>query len=115
MTRAPWVWASAGLEARLRFLSTLELEKWDEDRLKAFMYGVLGTGLPSYETSGAVAALCMHTESPLKAMFLAAEAGGDTDTIAALAAGLLSVMNRNEQMPEEISSALLEHNDLDVT
>ncbi len=115
MTKAPWVWASAGLEARLRFLSTLELEKWDEDRLKAFMYGVLGTGLPSYETSGAVAALCMHTQSPLKAMFLAAEAGGDTDTIAALAAGLLSVMNPDEQMPQEISSALLEHNDLDVT
>ena len=115
MTKAPWVWASAGLEARLKYLKTLDLEKWDEDRLKTFMYGVLGTGLPSYETSGAVAALCMHTQSPLKAMFLAAEAGGDTDTIAALAAGLLSVMNPKEQMPQDISSVLLAHNDLDVT
>ena len=115
MTTAPWVWASAGLGARLRFLRTLELQTWDEENLKSFMYGVLGTGLPSYETSGAVAALAMHTPSPVKAMLLAAETGGDTDTVAALAAGLLSVMNTQEELPAEISSVILEHNNLDVT
>ena len=114
LSKAPWVWASASLASRLKYLSSLQLKSWESDKVKAFMYGVLGTGLPSYETSSAVATLAMHTTSPLKALFLAAETGGDTDTIAALAAGLISLMNTTEQMPESISSVLLEHNDLRV-
>ena len=78
------------------------------------MYGVLGTGLPSYETSTSVFALSMHTDSPTKALFLASETGGDTDTIAALAASLVSMMDRDEALPQSISGPLLEHNDLCV-
>lgn len=114
LSKAPWIWASAGLAPRLKFLRTLTLKAWNEEHLKSFLYGVLGTGLPSYETSGAVAALAMYTNSPLKALFLASETGGDTDTIAALAAGLISIINTNGQLPENISSELLAHNNLQV-
>ena len=115
LSKAPWVWASASLLERLRYLETLNLSKWNDEDLKRFLYGVLGTGLPSYETSASVAALAMHTDSPVKAIFLASETGGDTDTIAALAASLISMMNTEEQLPESISSVLLEHNDLSVS
>ena len=112
--KAPWIWASATLEARLEYLTTLDLERWDDEKLKRFLYGVLGTGLPSYETSASVFALSMHTDSPTKALFLASETGGDTDTIAALAASLVSMMDRDEALPQSISGPLLEHNDLSV-
>ena len=114
LTKAPWVWASAGLLPRLEYLRKLDLPSWKDEDLKSFMYGVLGTGLPSYETSAAVAALCLHTSSPVKALFLAAETGGDTDTIAALACSLIAMMNTKEELPKDISSVLLEHNDLSV-
>lgn len=114
LSKTPWVWASAGIKARLEYLQSLNLQGWDEEKLKSFVYGVLGTGLPSYETSGAVAAFALHTESPVKALFLSAEVGGDTDTIAALTASLLSIMNQNEELPEDISSVLLEHNDFSI-
>ncbi|MBO4409231.1 MAG: ADP-ribosylglycohydrolase family protein [Spirochaetales bacterium] len=112
--KAPWVWASAGLLERLKYLRSLDLQSWTDEALKRFLYGVLGTGLPSYETSASVAAIAMHTSSPLQALFLAAETGGDTDTIAALSASLVSMMNTDEELPEGISSVLLEHNDLSV-
>ena len=114
ISKAPWVWASAGLLPRLKYLRTLGLESWDEDKLKAFMYGVLGTGLQSYETSSAVAALTFYTKSPVKALFLAAETGGDTDTIGALASGLVSMINTKEELPGNIATVLLEHNDLSI-
>lgn len=114
LSKAPWVWASAGLAPRLEYVKSLKVQTWKEEKLKAFMYGVLGTGLPSYETSSAVATLAMYTKSPLKALFLASETGGDTDTIAALAAGLISMINPAEELPESISSVLLAHNNLQV-
>ncbi len=114
LSKAPWIWASATLEARLEYLMSLELVKWDEEKLKRFLYGVLGTGLPSYETSASVFAISMYTNSPTKALFLASETGGDADTIAALAASLASMMNKDEELPKSIAGPLLEHNDLSV-
>ncbi len=109
LSKAPWIWAGANLLERLKYLNTLNLKDWDEKKLKRFLYGVLGTGLPSYETSAAVAAFAMYTDSPVKALFLSSETGGDTDTIAALVASLLSMMNTEEILPQSIGSALLEH------
>ena len=115
LSKAPWIWAGASLLERLKYLKTLNLKTWEESRLKRFLYGVLGTGLPSYETSASVAAFAMYTDSPTKALLLASETGGDTDTIAALAASLVSMINTGEELPKGISSILLEHNDLSVS
>lgn len=106
--------ASARLVDRLDYLEELNVKNWPEEKLKKFLYGVFGTGLPSYETAAAVFALVMYTDSPQKAMFLAAEMGGDTDTIAALAGGLLSVVNGTEQLDKDIRIELEGHNDLAI-
>lgn len=109
LSKAQWVWAGPTLKARLEYLKTLNLPSWSEERFKSFVYGVLGNGLPSYETSSSVFALLLYTDNPIKALYLASESGGDTDTIAALAAGLISMMNRDENLPESISKPVAQH------
>ena len=93
LKKAPWISAGASLLDRLIFLEGLDLRKYDEQTFKGFIYGVLGTGLPSYETAGAVFALLLYSDDPVRIMFLAAELGGDTDTIGALACSLAAMRN----------------------
>jgi ADP-ribosylglycohydrolase len=45
---------------------------------------------------------------------MAAEMGGDTDTIAALAGGLLSVVNGTEQLDSNTRTILEGHNNLAI-
>ncbi|MDD2231723.1 MAG: ADP-ribosylglycohydrolase family protein [Sphaerochaetaceae bacterium] len=114
LSKAPYISASATLLGRIDYLRGLDLPSWDSEKLKSFLYSVMGTGLPSYETAGAVFALAMHTASPSKAIFIASETGGDTDTIAALSGGLLSMMNEDELLSLSIREPLEGHNDLAV-
>ena len=110
MEKAPWISAGATLEQRLRHMLSLNIASWDEDRFKAFLYGVLGTGLPSYETSSSVFALLIYTDDPVRTMFLSSELGGDTDTIGALACSLASIRNLEASLPEDIEKPVLEFN-----
>ena len=110
LSKAPWISAGASLLDRLIFLEKLDLRRYEEQAFKSFIYGVLGTGLPSYETASAVFALLLYTDDPVKTMFLSAELGGDTDTIGALACSLAGVRNLASEMPEEIEKPVLEYN-----
>lgn len=112
LSKAPWISASAGLLPRLEFLMSLDIGSWSEDRLKDFLYGVLGTGLPSYETSAAVFCLNMYSDDPLRIMFLAAETGGDTDTIGALACSLAAMRNPEPELPADMAETVVEKNHL---
>ena len=110
LQKALWVSAGASLLDRLIFLEGLNLRKYDENTFRNFVYGVLGTGLPSYETAGAVFALLLYSDDPVKTMFLATEMGGDTDTIGALACSLSAMKNTEARLPEEIEKPVLEYN-----
>ena len=110
LSKAPWISAGASLLDRLIFLEKMDLRRYEEQAFKSFIYGVLGTGLPSYETASAVFALLLYTDDPVKTMFLSAELGGDTDTIGALACSLAGVRNLAAEMPEEIEKPVLEYN-----
>lgn len=111
-SKAPWVSASATLAARLDLIEGLEIKSWYDNKLKEFLYGVLGTGLPSYETSGAVFCFNLYTDNPMKIMFMAAECGGDTDTIGALACSLSAMRNLEVQIPYEIVRPVVDNNNL---
>ena len=54
LSKAPWISAGASLLDRLIFLEKMDLRRYEEQAFKSFIYGVLGTGLPSYETASAV-------------------------------------------------------------
>ena len=110
MAKAPWISAGASLKDRLRHLRDLNIRTWDEEAFKAFLYGVLGTGLPSYEISSSVFALLIYTDDPVRTMFLASELGGDTDTIGALACSLSCIRNLEASLPEDIEKPVLEFN-----
>lgn len=112
LAKAPWTSASAGLLPRLEFIRQEGIGLWDEDRVKDFLYGVLGTGLPSYETSGAVFLLNMWSDDPMRIMFTAAETGGDTDTIAALACSLACLRNLSAELPADMEKTVVEMNRL---
>lgn len=112
LAKAPWTSASAGLLPRLEFIRQEGIGLWDEDRVKDFLYGVLGTGLPSYETSGAVFLLNMWSDDPMRIMFTAAETGGDTDTIAALACSLACLRNLSAELPADMERTVVEMNRL---
>ena len=112
LKKAPWESASASLRSRLLFLRSLDLASWSEEKLKDFLYGVLGTGLPSYETSGAVFCMNMFTDDPLRIMYLCAETGGDSDTIGALASSLASLRNLKAELPEDMVKTVVEKNKL---
>ena len=110
LSKAPWISAGASLLDRLIFLEKMDLRRYEEQAFKSFIYGVLGTGLPSYETASAVFALLLYTDDPVKTMVLSAELGGDTDTIGALACSLSGVRNLEAEIPEEIEKPVLDYN-----
>ena len=110
--KAPWISASAGLLPRLEYMRKLDVVSWPEDRLKDFLYGVMGTGLPSYETAGAVFCLNMYSDDPMRIMFLSAELGGDTDTIGALACSLAAMRNSETEIPADMAPTVIEKNNL---
>ena len=112
LNKAPWESASASLRSRLLFLRSLDLASWSEEKLKDFLYGVLGTGLPSYETAGAVFCMNMFTDDPLRIMYLCAETGGDSDTIGALASSLASLRNLDAELHEDMVKTVVEKNKL---
>ena len=112
LSKAPWISAGASLLDRLIFLERMDLRRYDEQAFKSFIYGVLGTGLPSYETAGAVFALNIFSDDPQRIMFLAAELGGDTDTIGALACSLAGVRNPEASFPEKFKDDVIIHNRL---
>ena len=112
LARAPWISASAGLLPRLEYIGKLGIGSWSEDQVRDFLYGVLGTGLPSYETSGAVFLLNMWSDDPMRIMFTASETGGDTDTIAALACSLACLRNLSSQLPADMEKTVVEMNRL---
>lgn len=109
--KSPWESASATLYARLCFIEKYDIQGMTKNDLKKFLYGVLGTGLPSYEVSGAVFALLKYTTNPVQVMSLAAETGGDTDTIGALACGLASMVDLKTPLPSHIEGPVREYND----
>ena len=112
LSKAPWISAGASLLDRLIFLEKMDLRRYEEQAFKSFIYGVLGTGLPSYETAGAVFALNIFSDDPQRIMFLAAELGGDTDTIGALACSLACLRNPEASLPADFADDVICYNRL---
>lgn len=84
-----------------------------------FLYGVFGTGLDSADV--AAASICLYLWAPFDPWLcirMGASAGGDTDTIAALA-GMLAAAScaasgKGHGIPADVLSEVLEGNNLDL-
>ena len=63
-------------------------EAYDDEAVSRFIYDVIGTGTMTSESVTAALALAFWAQNPKKAAEIAANMGGDTDTIGCMAAAI---------------------------
>lgn len=86
----------------------------DRDRALADLAGLIGTGLPSHESVPTALALVLLAKGePLACARMAANLGGDTDTMGAIAAGVCGALSGIDAFPPAIVSRLGEVNGID--
>ncbi|MBR4080582.1 MAG: ADP-ribosylglycohydrolase family protein [Clostridia bacterium] len=106
--------AAPSCAARIRFLARLIPQMADEQAVKEFLYDVLGTTQESCDCCAAAFALFIWAKEDVHlAIRLATEMGGDTDTIACLAAGLCTLFAGGHNLPAEMVQLVSDANRLD--
>lgn len=113
---APYVAASPGTGPRIRFLlDNSALVSLPDEEFGDFLYGVLGTGLPSEDVAAAVYGIFLkHGESVFESIRAAAALGGDTDTIAALSGALAYAWTGELDAPAAMLDEVVSANCLDL-
>ena len=106
--------AAPSCAARIRFLSKFLPTLENEQELKAFLYDILGTTQESCDCCAAAFALLIWAKEDVHlAIRLATEMGGDTDTIACLAAGLCTLYAGGHNLPQDMVELVSRANKLD--
>ena len=111
MAMAPWQNAAPSSVERLKLAYKMSNMMTDE-ALMDYVYDIMGAGLPSADVAGAVFAIFFTAgEDVWRAIRLGAGLGGDTDTVAALAAALCAAFAGGKlNIPAEITDAVLAAN-----
>lgn len=110
--KAPWQTCAPSCAKRIA-LWEQRAAQLEEDELLDELYDIYGTGLPSADVCGAVFAIFLAAgRDVLRAVGMAASAGGDTDTIAALAGGLCAAWAGGHNIPQEVVTAVARANGL---
>lgn len=113
---APYTSCGASSSARIRFLASYVPQVSSSDELLDFLFNVFGTGLESADVCSAVFGLFLYAKEDVwLAIRLAAEVGGDTDTIAALVGALCTAYAGSHNIPAEIVDTVRTVNQLDVS
>lgn len=100
--------------ARLRFVQGMMPKLQTEDALKTFLYDVLGATLASYDVCCCAFALFLFAPTDVRRVIrLATEMGGDSDTIACLAAGLTCLHAGGHNLDESTVRLVEQANHLD--
>lgn len=108
MNRVDWFGCAASSVERLK--AALQLPH-DRESVMHTLFYLWGTGLPSADVCGAVFAIFAYAKADVwEAIKMAAELGGDTDTIAALAAALCTAYAGGHNIPEDVVDAVMTHN-----
>jgi ADP-ribosylglycohydrolase len=87
----------------------------DEDAFLAEVYEVVGTSVAAIDTVPAAMALVVRANGdPVRSALLAANLGGDTDTIGAVAGGVCGAFSGAAAIPERHLSVLMSVNELEL-
>lgn len=90
------------VDSRIAFLEKIIKEIKNENELKDLLYSVLGTTLSSQDVASAVYGLFLYCKEDTALIIrLATELGGDTDTIACLAAGLSALYGKGHNIKRD--------------
>ena len=107
-----WV-AGGSVSARIRWAVELVTGLPEAGVLDA-LYEIVGTSVASQESVPAAFALAARfADDPFHALCLAAQVGGDTDTIAAIAGAILGAHHGMAAWPGDVVAQVLTVNDLD--
>ena len=110
-------WA-ASILARLEVFEELVLkrrEAYDDEAVSRFIYDVIGTGTMTSESVTAALALAFWAEDPKRAAEIAANMGGDTDTIGCMAAAICGAHTGLKGIAPETVEYLEKTNSLNFT
>lgn len=100
--------------ARLRFLQKQIPALQNEQQVKEFLYGVIGATLASADVCACSFGLFLYAQKDTAlAIRLATEMGGDSDTIACLAAGLCTLYAGGHNLPRPMIDLVETANHLD--
>lgn len=108
-------WNAGGdIAARIRWA-----RRWvrgmDTDALADAVCDVIGTSVASQESVVAAFALAEALgDEPLEALTLAAELGGDTDTVAAICGAILGARHGASGLPRDLTTTVVEVNGLEL-
>lgn len=105
--------AGASLEARTKLgVAAAYLDTTDEEFLQ-YVYDVVGASTETTESVPAALSIVVRAGGdPLKSALLAANLGGDTDTIGAIAGGVSGAVGGYASIPTHLVAALDAQNDL---
>jgi ADP-ribosylglycohydrolase len=101
--------------ARIRHVMDLAPGWRKPSDVMEFLYDVLGTGLPSWETCPAIFGIFLHAGADAwLAVKMGASLGGDTDTIAAMSGALCAAFAGRSNLPVAIVREVCAVNKLDL-
>lgn len=102
------------VKARIRFLKKQIPSLRDEEELKVLLYDVLGSTMSSCDVAASVFGLLIFTKGDVsETIRIATEMGGDTDTIASLAAGLCTLYSKGHNIDPSMVETVGRANDID--
>lgn len=102
------------VSARIDFLGRLVDKDISDQALEELLYDVIGSTMASADVACAVFAIFMHTRGDAaRAIEIATMTGGDSDTIACLAAGLCTLFSKGHDIPQEEIALVEQANGLD--
>ena len=107
------IWVGPSTEKRIALILS-ELPKMKNlDDLLDYLYFIIGTGLDANQVAPAIIGLFAWAKDDVwLAIKAGASVGGDTDTIAAVAASLCTLYRKGHNIPDDILHAILNENDL---
>lgn len=105
----------ADMLRRVRLAVEIARRPFDDDAFLTEVYEVVGASVAAIDTVPAAMALVVRAQGdPLRSALLAANLGGDTDTIGAIAGGVCGAFSGAAAIPAEHREVLLAVNDLDL-
>lgn len=100
--------------ARIRLLARVIPSMKEEEEVKAFLYDVLGATMAACDVCSCVFGLFLYAGGDTaRAIRLATEMGGDSDTIACLAAGLCTLYAGRHNLSGDMVALVAQGNGLD--
>lgn len=113
--RAPYATCAPSLASRLSLLESIPALMESPDALLDFLFDVYGTGLESVDVATAAVSIARFCGGDAwLAIRMGASAGGDTDTIAALAGALCAAQSGQHEIPAAILAEVMSVNALDL-